>query len=466
VLGGSFTNQGTIAAIPGAALSIQASRFVQTAGALRSAGDVAIPNLLVISGGSAALGSISGNSGTTVLGNVAAGPSVPMTVGSITQNSLTIHNTGVLKVSISTNRVTSIVNALTIDAGGLMDLGNKGLLLGNVATPESAVRQYLSNGYNANAATGIGDWNGRGGITSADAIASHNGPSPDFRISVGYVNGAYRNDPLINGPIPGQETLGTNRILVRPALYGDLNLDGKVDDTDLAIFSGLGQYNRPNPKFGWLGGDLNHDGKVDDVDLLIFSGTGNYNGPGYGSAAAAPALTTPGIIGDGELEFIYDPSTGHLKILYDGDPRITAEHPLQIIRMNSAAGIFRPENFNASGFSYVTTDAHTLDGSILGGGSLPDGYDLGAILPTGLNSRDLPNYLTIGWNVFGGGITLIQAFPEPGALALVGPGALALLSQRRRRRAGPRSREAPGGNTPPAASDARTPNRRLMKIKQ
>src|SRR5207302_5631514 len=130
--------------------------------------------------------------------------------------------------------------------------------------------------YNADP-SGIGNWLGRGGITSSDAIAAHNGPNANFRVSVGYVNGAYANDPLIGGSIPGQESLPTNRTLIRPALYGDLNLDGKVDDVDLAIFSGLGQYNQPNARFGWLGGDLNHDGHVDDIDLQIFSGAGNYN---------------------------------------------------------------------------------------------------------------------------------------------------------------------------------------------
>src|SRR5205807_8037519 len=178
--------------------------------------------------------------------------------------------------------------------------------------------------------TGIGNWPGKGGITSADAIASHNPAGGNFRVSVGYVNGAYRNDPLV-GPIPGQESLPTNRILVRPALYGDLNLDNKVDDVDLQIFSGLGQYNKPVDKYGWLGGDLNYDGKVDDVDLQIFSGAGNYNGPTYSAvvashASAAPSLTggAPGVAAttlgaplDGKLDFVYDPATGDLKISYD-----------------------------------------------------------------------------------------------------------------------------------------------------
>jgi hypothetical protein len=174
------------------------------------------------------------------------------------------------------------VNSLSITGSGVLDLGrNNSLLLDNTRTPEAVVRQYLSAGYNSDPASGIGDWLGHGGITSSDAIASHNGANPDFRTSVGYLNGAYAADPLLGGSIPGQPALPADRILIRPALYGDLNLDGKVDDTDLSIFSGLGQYSKAADKFGWLGGDLNYDNKVDDTDLQIFSGAGNYNRPAY-----------------------------------------------------------------------------------------------------------------------------------------------------------------------------------------
>jgi hypothetical protein len=251
------------------------------------------------------------------------------------------------------------------------------------------------------------------------------------------VNGAYANDPLIGGSIPGQPTLSTNRTLIRPALYGDFNVDGKVDDTDLAIFSGLGQYNQPTDKFGWLGGDLNHDGRVDDTDLAIFSGAGNYNGPGYGAdptptltQSASTGSTSQGAAGDGILDFVYDPATGHVKVAYDGDNRITAGNPLQVIRFKSADGHFVPGNFNASGFSNTTTDNSTLNGTILGAGSLPDGYDLGQILAMGLGISDLTNDLTLQWNVSGGGLTLKNGdiVPEPAMLSLFGIGAVAFLS--------------------------------------
>jgi hypothetical protein len=201
---------------------------------------------------------------------------------------------------------------------------------------------------------------------------------------------------------------------------------------------------------------LNHDGKVDDVDLQIFSGAGNYNGPAYGassaagSASATPSLTghvdaatgdivlsaatSQGTIGDGVLDFIYDPSTGHLKVFYDNDSRITAANPLQVIRFKSAGGHFIPANFNASGFSNTTTDNSTLNGTILGGGSLPDGYDLGGILSPGLLMPDLLADLTLQWNVSGGGLSLKNGdiVPEPATLGLLAIGAVSLLARHRR----------------------------------
>jgi fibronectin-binding autotransporter adhesin len=391
-------------------------------------------------GGATTTLALTGNGALNVGGGV--GGSSAVSVTKFTQGSVTINNGGALSVLPNPTRYTNTVTALGIAGSGTLDLANHALLADNVATPEASIRKYLKNGYNADA-TGIGNWLGTGGITSSDAITAHNGPNANFKISIGYVNGAYANDPLISGPIPGQELLPANKILVRPALYGDFNLDGKVDDTDLAIFSGLGQYNSPSPKFGWLGGDLNHDGHVDDTDLLIFSGAGNYNGPAYGAtpaltaaAAAATAATRADHGNDGTLDFVYDPATGDLKIKYDGDPNITAANPLQVIRFKSAGGHFIPANFNASGFSNTTTDNSTLNGTILGGGSLPDGYDLGNVLPASLALADLTSDLTLQWNVSGGGFNLKSAdiVPEPVTLGMLAVTTLSLTARRRRTR--------------------------------
>jgi hypothetical protein len=449
--GGIHSVGGTI--FIGASLPGQPSVYNMTGGTLNGHG-LSNASTFNQTGGVATLNAVSGTGSATVGGG---GGTALASVSAISQTGLTIGNGGTVQIRSGTTRITNDITALSIGTNGLLDLGNQFLRVDNTATPESAVRQYLKNAYNADPGSGIGNWLGTGGITSADAIASHNGASPDFRVSVGYVNGAYALDPLLAGPIPGQETLPTNRILIRPALYGDFNLDGKVDDTDLQIFSGLGQYNQPTDKFGWLGGDLNHDGKVDDTDLQIFSGAGNYNGPSYGAAAggakaaaatpkltagaqgATAATTSEGVNGDGVLDFVYNPATGDLTLHYDGDPRVTAAQPFQVVRLKSAGGHFIPANFNQTDFGAgVTATTAALNGTASGANSVPDGYDMGNVLPAGLAISDLTADLTLQWNVFGGGLTLkngdIMLVPEPATIGLLGAGAMGLLARRRNRR--------------------------------
>jgi hypothetical protein len=160
--------------------------------------------------------------------------------------------------------------------------------------------------------------------------------------------------------------------------------------------------------------------------------------PSTPALTGANAATSEGISGDGILDFVYDPATGDMKVKYDGDTRITAANPLQVIRFKSAGGHFLPGNFNASGFSNTTTDSSTLNGTILGGGSLPDGYDLGHILAAGLDISALTADLTLQWNVSGGGLNLkngdVMLVPEPATLGLIGLGALGLLARRQRSR--------------------------------
>ena len=76
---------------------------------------------------------------------------------------------------------------------------------------------------------------------------------------------------------PGGITIGYAR-------YGDTNLDGKVDFTDLLTLAQ--NYGRTNAY--WDQGDFNYDGKVDFADLLKVGQ--NYNAPLPLAAAAASTL--------------------------------------------------------------------------------------------------------------------------------------------------------------------------------
>ena len=69
------------------------------------------------------------------------------------------------------------------------------------------------------------------------------------RITIGYLDGAFQNDPNIgsfNDPAFGGPALATNQVLFRPCLMGDLNLDGVVNGDDIGLIIGLGYYGKPS----------------------------------------------------------------------------------------------------------------------------------------------------------------------------------------------------------------------------
>jgi hypothetical protein len=440
--------------------SVSAGSSLGVTGGSLTAQTLVNDGALVVSAGAASAGALAGGGSTTVgtpAGSVtaagvarpaAAATGVALSVGNFAQSSAMIGDGGTLAVQPAATVAMNSVATLQIAPSGLLDLGNQPLMVDRVGTPVGVVEQYLRNGYRSGPQTGVGDWAGRGGITSSDAMASHQ-PGGSFKVSVGYLDGAIATTL---GPIPGQSGVPLDKVFVRPALYGDLNLDGKVDDVDLQIFSGLGQYGKASNACGWLGGDLNYDGKVDDRDLQIFSGAGNYNGPSYGAAAAGPTAvagltvshTLVGKAGDQTLDLEYDPATGDLKLRVDGDPSVSSASPLQVLRLTSASGHFVSGNFDAAAFGgFARADGSELSGTILGGGGLADGYDLGRVLPAGWTAEQVAADVGFAWNTYGGGMGLRAgdvtvagaATPEPsGVVAAAGAYAVVFLRRRRRRR--------------------------------
>ncbi len=319
--------------------------------------------------------------------------------------------------------------------------------MNNAATPFATTLGYWRAAYNNDKNAGYGLWDGLGGITSAAAKAS---AQIDARITIGYLDGAAQNDPNIgnfadniNGPV-----LATNQTLLRPSLMGDLNLDGVVNGDDIGLIIGLGFFGKSSAPHGWLDGDLNGDDLVDGNDIGLIIGTGTYNNGSYKPLAKsakagatltssdAVATTTIGTPGDGKMDYVYDPLTGDVKVAYDGDTRIDAAggHPLQRLRLASLSGKFRTANLNTSGFA-TATNASTLLDCGQTAGAIPDGYDLGAVLPANLTEADLIQDLTLNWQVQSGGVVLKAGdivVPEPTSLSLIGVGAVPLLARRRR----------------------------------
>jgi hypothetical protein len=126
----------------------------------------------------------------------------------------------------------SHIESLTIAPGGSLDLADNPLVIQYVPNPDpsATINGYLASGYNH------GAWNGTGIIDSA-ADANH---------GLGFAHFA------------------PDDLMIAPALYGDANLDGSVNFTDLlALAQHYGQTNAT-----WEQGDFNYDGTVGFDDLL------------------------------------------------------------------------------------------------------------------------------------------------------------------------------------------------------
>ncbi len=435
--------------------------YAMSAGALNAA---AVPltihpnSSFVQSGGVATVGPVVAAAGSIATIGGGAGPAT-FNFDGMTADALTVANNGtaIQKVAGSPlardNSGSNVIGALSISGGGLLDIGNRDLRLDSTRTPDAVSFGYWRQGYNNDPNGGFGLSDGNKGMSSSVAVASAQSGDPNIgnaRITVGYLFGAAQAGLGANYEDLGGPHVGANETLFRPALMGDLNLDGIVDGNDIGLIVGLGYYGKTTAPEGWLDGDLNGDGIVDGNDIGLIVGTGTYNNGSYGvksksakSAAAtlsgsdAVASTTVGTPGDGKMDYVYDPVTGDVKVLYDGDTRIDAAngHPLQRLRLASAAGKFRTTNLNTSGFA-TATDTNTLLDCAQTAGAIPDGYDLGAVLPVGLTDADLIQDLTLNWQVQSGGVVLKAGdvvVPEPTTLGLIGVGAMGLLARRRKR---------------------------------
>ena len=147
---------------------------------------------------------------------------------------------------------------LTIAPTGKLNLKDNALIVrtGNFST----IYGYVVTGYDG------GTWNGYG-ISSSTAAAD-----PTHLAALGIISNAEAHYATFEGR---STPLGTETF-VKYSLYGDANLDGLVDGTDLALMaSGT----------GWYHGDFNYSGTVDAVDYALFeagraSQTGNVPEPG------------------------------------------------------------------------------------------------------------------------------------------------------------------------------------------
>jgi hypothetical protein len=155
------------------------------------------------------------------------------------------------------------VAALTLDAGGLIDLGEGRMTIASRGFTESVIRSRLIAG------RGDGSWNGTSGIMSRTAASLVGG-------GVGYAG--YADDSLA----------------IAFAAVGDMNLDGGVDILDVTDLLASRLYDS-GLAAGWSQGDFNYDNVVDVLDVQDLMATNLYDAGSYLPAAAPPATSAPSL---------------------------------------------------------------------------------------------------------------------------------------------------------------------------
>jgi hypothetical protein len=171
------------------------------------------------------------------------------------------------------------------DNSGVIDLSDNAMTIGGVVQPElgQTLRTILTRGYNG------GGWNGTGMMSSAAR------DDAEHRTALGH---AFVSDVLQDhGGIytfRGQEVPGTYQI-VKYTYYGDADLDGQVDISDLGRMASNWQTSGV-----WSNGDFDYNGIVDVNDLGLLAanwqrGVGSPLGPSFSQAMAQVGLPTSSV---------------------------------------------------------------------------------------------------------------------------------------------------------------------------
>jgi hypothetical protein len=184
--------------------------------------------------------------------------SAPVTTGRISgSGALTVGAVAApAYLQLSAGSGISSQSSLIINPGSSLDITNNTLLVNyNSAAndPAQTIRTYLLS------ASNHGLWNGTG-LTSSTVqsevagVVTHGGGV----YAIGYADGSRD---------AGQSIAVGNQLVYRPALLGDVNLEGAVTFVDLGIVAqNLGDTNAD-----WMQGDMNYDGTVNFLDVALIA---------------------------------------------------------------------------------------------------------------------------------------------------------------------------------------------------
>jgi hypothetical protein len=218
--------------------------------------------------GTTTLQSDAGAGGQNLTMNAAA----PVTFNS-TQHLAQLHVAGNTPVVMSANgNRTLYTRELTIGDAGSLDLNDNDLVVeyGTGASAFSDIRGLILAGFSNPSG---------GGIISTVGQNNPGGNTIHYVLDNALVG-------LSEWPLGSGNSIDANSVIARYTYFGDVNFDGKVDDSDYAVLDG-NYGTTPLPGIAVLSGDANLSGTVDDSDYAVLDG--NY-GNGVGNALSPASL--------------------------------------------------------------------------------------------------------------------------------------------------------------------------------
>ena len=322
-------------------------------------------------------------------------------------------------------------------SGGLLDIGRSFVYVNDSSSSTfQSLQQYWSKGYNLNGPSNpyagiVGDWAGRGGITSTFASAT---TADGSYITLGAYDSAYAAANNIALGV-GANTTSTstsqsilspnvpaNTTLIRATLTGDTNGDGVVNAYDTAAINA--HYNSapgaPLNNNGSIVGDFTGDGHVNNGDVTIFNNAGNYSPQAPGAlqplVRSVPIVTRAGSQFSGHVaNFIpsvpaaagstvtNNAATDYYATINWGDGAVDSNNPAVTTTANPVTLSFDP-----SDDTYYVDGTHTYTGvpasppseSIIHKPSNLAGSRNGLIriAPVGLNSTTTGTSIDLSWN--------------------------------------------------------------------
>jgi autotransporter-associated beta strand protein len=194
---------------------------------------------------------------------VEAGELVIRNPAAIGSGRLEVRSGAKVTLDTGTSRVT--VPQLIMPTGGILEVGRGGITVAAGGYDPAELRQRLQAGRNA------GQWNGTG-IRSGNATA-----------------GSYR--------AVGYRVLADGSAVLGWGGFGDTNLDGRVNSSDINMILASGRFGTSATDGGWWQGDFNYDGRVNSQDLNLMLAAGLINAGSYLPAAGGGSGTSSFITG-------------------------------------------------------------------------------------------------------------------------------------------------------------------------